>query len=55
VELIKRLWKDEEGPTAVEYALLAALIAAAIVTAAGTLGTNIAGRFTSVAASVKGP
>lgn len=39
---------DEEGATAIEYGLLAALIAAVIITTVGTLGTKVAGLYTTV-------
>jgi pilus assembly protein Flp/PilA len=39
---------DEEGPTAIEYGLLAALIAAVIVGIVGTLGTTLQGVFTNI-------
>ncbi len=39
---------DEEGATAIEYGLLAALIAAAIITTVSTLGTKVAGLYTTV-------
>lgn len=45
--------RDEEGATAVEYGLLAALIAAVIVGAVTTLGSNLKDTFTKVAADVK--
>lgn len=38
---IKNFWKDEEGATAIEYGLIAGLIAVAIVTTVGLLGTEI--------------
>ncbi len=34
-------FKDEEGATAVEYGLLVALIAVAIITVVGFIGTNL--------------
>ena len=37
--------RDEEGATAVEYGLMAALIAAVIVTAVTTVGTQLSGLF----------
>jgi len=40
-EAIKRMIKDESGISAVEYALLLALIGAGIAVAATTLGTNV--------------
>ncbi|WP_424931980.1 Flp family type IVb pilin [Amaricoccus macauensis] len=36
-----RLWKDEEGATAIEYGLLAALISVAIIGAVTTLGDQL--------------
>lgn len=45
---VNRLRKDEEGATAIEYGLLAALIAVAIITAVTTLGTNVAATFDEV-------
>jgi pilus assembly protein Flp/PilA len=49
MERIKRFLKDEEGVTAIEYGLLAALIAVAIITAVGLVGTNLTGVFNTVA------
>ncbi len=40
-QAIKRLLTDDSGISAVEYALLLALIGAAIATAAYTLGTTV--------------
>jgi pilus assembly protein Flp/PilA len=37
----KRFVKDESGATAIEYGLIAALIAVGIITAAKTLGAQI--------------
>jgi pilus assembly protein Flp/PilA len=50
--ILKRFVKDETGATAIEYGLIAALIAVAIITALTALGTNISGRFDTIAASV---
>ncbi|WP_418062759.1 Flp family type IVb pilin [Pimelobacter simplex] len=43
---------DERGATAVEYGLLVALIAIAIITAVTLLGGNLSGLFDKVAKSV---
>jgi len=40
--------KDESGATAIEYGLIAALIAVALVAALGTLKTAIVGTFTKI-------
>jgi len=47
-----RLLKDEKGVTAIEYGLIAALIAVAAVVVMGTVGTNRSGTFSQVAASL---
>ena len=41
-------FKDEEGATAIEYGLLAALIAVAIITTVGLVGTEINNVFTKI-------
>lgn len=43
--LFARFAKDESGATAIEYGLIAALIAVAIITAATALGTDLAALF----------
>lgn len=51
--LVSRFLKDESGATAIEYGLIASLIAVAIISAASLLGTNISNTFNSVANSIK--
>ncbi len=46
--LIQRFKADEDGATAIEYGLIAALIAVAIIAAVRTLGTSLSGTFNSV-------
>ncbi|WP_237151659.1 Flp family type IVb pilin [Oryzibacter oryziterrae] len=43
-----RFANDEAGATAIEYGLIASLIAVAIITAATSLGSGIANTFTNV-------
>ena len=43
---------DEQAASAVEYGLLAALIAAVIITALRTLGTNLSTTFSQVTAAL---
>ena len=50
--LLARFMNDESGATAVEYALLASLIAVAIIGGATTLGSTIGTKFTSIATSI---
>jgi len=46
---IKRLLSNEDGVTAIEYGLIAALIAVAAVTVMGTVGTNLSSTFNTIA------
>jgi pilus assembly protein Flp/PilA len=46
--LIKMLVDDEQGATAIEYGLIAALIAVAAITAMTNLGTTVSGTFNNV-------
>jgi pilus assembly protein Flp/PilA len=47
--LIRHFVADETGATAIEYGLIAALVAVAAVTALTTVGTNLTTTFTTVA------
>jgi pilus assembly protein Flp/PilA len=49
MERIKNFFKDESGASAVEYGLLVALVAVAIITAVSLLGTNLTNTFNSAA------
>lgn len=44
----KNLVRDEQGATAIEYGLIAALIAVAAITAMTTLGNNLESTFNTV-------
>jgi pilus assembly protein Flp/PilA len=48
VAALWRLAKKDAGVTAIEYALIAGLVAIVVVTAVSTLGTNLSGLFNSV-------
>jgi pilus assembly protein Flp/PilA len=50
--LVTRLMKSEKGATAIEYGLIAALVAVIIITAVSTLGTKLSATFNSVATSL---
>jgi pilus assembly protein Flp/PilA len=52
---IKRLLKDDEGATLVEYGLLVALIAAACIVVVTTLGQKIVAVFTATSAAIVPP
>ena len=49
-----RFLKDEEGAAAVEYGLLAALIAMVVIVGVRLLGDNICGVFNGVARVIRG-
>jgi pilus assembly protein Flp/PilA len=48
----RKIATREQGATAVEYALMVALIAVVIIAAVTLLGGNLASRFTQVANSI---
>ena len=54
MKLIKRFRNDESGATAIEYGLIAALIALAIMAGASTIGTEIGETFTTIGTELEG-
>ena len=52
MSFIKNLIKEEDGVTAIEYALIASLIAGVIITAVTLLGGNISTMFTNLAGKI---
>jgi pilus assembly protein Flp/PilA len=50
--LFTRLLKDESGATAIEYGLIAALIAAVIIGAVSLIGTNLNSTFVKINSSL---
>ena len=46
---LTKLFKNQDAATAIEYGLIAALIAVAAVTIMGTVGQNLSSVFTTVA------
>jgi pilus assembly protein Flp/PilA len=48
-KLISRFVRDESGATAIEYGLIAALIAVVIITVLTTIGGNLNTKFQAVA------
>jgi pilus assembly protein Flp/PilA len=51
--LFARFIRDDRGATAIEYGLIASLIAVAIIGAATTLGGKLSTTFTSVSNQLK--
>ncbi|MBN9453689.1 MAG: Flp family type IVb pilin [Bosea sp.] len=50
--LFARFVKDESGATAIEYGLIAALIAVAAITAMTTVGSSLITKFTRVSSAL---
>jgi pilus assembly protein Flp/PilA len=53
-KFVTRFLKNESGATAIEYGLIAALIAAVLITALTAIGTNLNTKFTSIGTAVAG-
>ena len=51
-KFISRFVKDESGATAIEYGLIAALIAVVLVTAIGAVGTKLNTTFNSISSAL---
>ena len=52
MKFIKLIKNDDKGATAIEYGLIAALIAVAIITAVSTVGTELNTTFGGVGANL---
>ena len=51
--LFARFVRDESGATAIEYGLIAALIAVVVIGAVQVVGTNLSTTFTTVSGKIK--
>ena len=49
MKLIRKIFKNEDGATAIEYGLIAALIAVAAIAAMQNIGSNLGETFNAVA------
>jgi pilus assembly protein Flp/PilA len=52
IALLPRIIKDESGVTAIEYALIAAMIIVVAIAIIGSVGTNLSSTFSQVAAAL---
>jgi pilus assembly protein Flp/PilA len=52
--LVTRFANDESGATAIEYGLIAALIAVAIIVAVTAVGTSLSDVFNTISTKVSG-
>jgi len=58
INFAQQFWADEDGATAIEYGLLAALIAVVIIAGVTGIGSNLENTFLKIAdcmSSPKGP
>jgi pilus assembly protein Flp/PilA len=53
IKSIKAFVANESGATAIEYALIASLVAVAIIAALQTMGSKLVGTFNEVASNLK--
>jgi pilus assembly protein Flp/PilA len=54
MKFFRKLLKNNKGATAIEYGLIAALIAVAAIGAMSSLGGNLKGTFSNVAGNLTG-
>jgi pilus assembly protein Flp/PilA len=52
-KFFERLARDESGATAIEYGLIAALIAVVVIGAVTLIGTNLSTNFQTIATTLK--
>lgn len=53
MQFIRKMLKDSKGATAIEYGLIAALIAVAAISAMSALGGKVSSTFNNVSANLK--
>jgi pilus assembly protein Flp/PilA len=53
-KFVTRFLKDESGATAIEYGLIASLIAAAIIGGVTAIGTSLQTKFNSISTTISG-
>ena len=51
---IRKFWTDRSGATAIEYGMIASLIAVAIIVAVTTVGGKLSNTFNNVGNNLKG-
>ncbi len=52
ISRVRRFLTSEDGPTAVEYGVMLALIIAVCAAGVGTLGKSVSGTFSTVSSSI---
>ncbi len=54
MKTFRKIFQNEEGATAIEYGLIAALIAVAAIAAMSSLGDNLSNTFNTVSTELEG-
>ena len=52
LRFFRRVWRDRKGPTAIEYGLIAALIAVATIAGLTELGSDLNSRYNQLSTTV---
>ena len=52
LKFIRKMLRDESGPTAIEYGLIAALIAVVTIAGLTTVGTTVNSKYNTIATKV---
>ena len=52
MKILRKILGDSKGATAIEYGLIAALIAVAAIAATRSVGTSVSGTFTNVSTAM---
>ena len=50
---LTQFWRDESAATAIEYGLIAALIAVVVITALTNIGTRLSAKFAAIATNLR--
>ena len=53
MQFVRKIIRESKGATAIEYGLIAALIAVAAITAMSSLGTKVGTTFNNVSSNMK--
>ena len=53
MNFIRKILKSDKGATAIEYGLIAALIAVVIIGAVSVVGTNLSTTFSNISGNIK--
>ena len=51
--ILRNFWKNQSGATAIEYGLIAALIAVVIITGVTAVGTKLSTTFTNISTTLR--